>query len=103
MQVFVKDAASLAALTRLGIPHENMVGFIGHSAPENLGTILDFLHSRGIKAIVGSSRNIDLLPSPAGSYSRLVESGVDIIEADSAIHAGTEILKLWEKDSSNHY
>lgn len=89
LQVFTKDKVDFENLLRNNIPLSNVVAFVGHSYPEN-NEIFDLLHKHGVKAIVGTSRNVDIEYEEGNMslYWKLWNEKVDIIEADSALNAG---------------
>jgi len=95
LQVFAKDKKALDAIIQKGIPLNNIVAFVGHEYPED-EEIFDLLHQKNIKGIVGSSRNLDMKYAKGEKtvYADLLSKKVDIIEADSAIQTGEELLPL---------
>lgn len=97
LQVFIKDEKALNDLENNGIPLNNVVAFISHSFPED-SLILDLLHQKNVKTILGTSRNVDkeYTRGDKEAYKNLVNMNIDIIEADSAITAGMNFLELYK-------
>lgn len=95
LQVFAKDKKALDAIIQKGIPLNNVVAFVGHEYPAN-GEIFDLLHRKNVKGIVGTSRNLDMEYAKGRKtvYTDLLSKKADIIEADSAVQAGCELLEL---------
>lgn len=100
LQVFAKNEESLKKLEQKNIPFDNVVVFISHTYPED-DRIFDLLHQRNIKAIVGTSRNLDMEYARGDKkvYDNLLRKRVDIIEADSAVTAG-KALAGYLKDNT---
>lgn len=100
LQVFAKDEEALKRIERNNIPLDNVVAFVSHVYPADQ-RIFALLHQKNVKAIVGTSRNLDMefVKENNSVYASLIEEDVDIIEADSAINAGNELLKLWEEEA----
>ena len=95
MQVFAKDAEAFEKLRAAGIPLDNVVAFVSHSYPED-ASVFDLLHKANVKAIIGSSRNIDRMASGReDAYMNLLRRNVDIIEADSATAAAVVVTQTW--------
>ena len=94
IQVFIPDQEALDKLRTIGIPFDNVVGFVSHQWPEN-DQHLQKLHDLGILTILGSSRTIDQpylqgridTGESAAQYRQLAELGPGIIEADCGIEA----------------
>lgn len=101
MEVFVSNKDRVAEFEKTGIPWENVVAFVQHSRPENT-EIYDLLHERGTMAIIGTGRRHDreYLGGKKDIYDQIIADGADIIEADYAIEAGTEIKDLSPAKSS---
>lgn len=95
LQVFVKNKEAFDRLEQNDIPWTNVVAFVNHSYPEDCH-VLDLLHQRNVKAIVGTSRNLDMEYARGDKrvYDELLSKKIDIIEADSAIPAGETLIRL---------
>jgi len=101
MEVFVANKDRVAEFEKTGIPWENVVAFVQHARPEN-PEIYSLLHERGTMAIIGTGRRHDreYLQGNKDIYRQIIADGADIIEADYAIEAGSEVLKLVPAKSS---
>lgn len=97
LQVFAKDEKALNNLESNNIPLTNVVAFINHSYPED-PDILNLLHQRNVKTVLGTSRNIDkeFDRGDNKAYRKLVDMNIDIIEADNAIEAGMNFIELYK-------
>lgn len=95
LQVFAKDKKALDGIIQRGIPLNNVVAFVGHEYPAN-DEIFDLLHEKNVKGIVGTSRNLDMdyAKGKKNVYADLLSRKVDIIEADSAVQAGSALYPL---------
>jgi len=105
MEVFIPDAKQVSNFETNDIPWSNVVGFVSHNLITDTG-IFDLIHGKGVKCIVGSSRNHDIsfkkgqIKDPgelAEKYREMIRYGADIIEADLAIEAGTALTDLQKK------
>lgn len=90
MEVFVGTRAKAEEFDRLGVPWRNVVAFVGHTPPED-PSLYEFIHQRGARCIVGSSRNLDrrLLSGQVSDlaplepdYRAFLARGADLIETD---------------------
>lgn len=108
MEVFIPDAKQVENFEKNGVPWTNVVGFVSHNLITDT-RIFDFIHARGVKCIVGSSRNHDISfkkgeisdqEELAERYRKMIVEGADIIEADLAIEAGTAVSVLQKKGKS---
>ena len=103
LQVFVKNEEAFDRLVQSGIPLSNVVAFVNHAYPED-HKVLDLLHGRNVKAIVGTSRNLDMeyARGEKDAYDKLICNKVDIIEADSAVTAGKVLINFLEDNGGVH-
>ena len=64
------------------IPDRNMVAFIGTREPKK--ELIDFLHHKGIKCILGVLGNLDKKAAVRGNelYLEYINQGVDILATD---------------------
>lgn len=101
MEVFVSNKDKVADFEKTGVPWENVVAFVQHSRQEN-AEIYSLLHERGAMAIIGTGRKHDreYLGGKKDIYDLIISDGADIIEADYAIEAGSEIMDLAPAKSS---
>lgn len=95
LQVFVKNKKALDHLEQNDIPWTNVVAFVNHAYPEDYH-VLDLLHQRNVKTIVGTSRNLDIEYARGNEsiYDELLDKKIDIIEADSAVTVGKVLIRL---------
>jgi len=107
MQVFMPDRKSLDEFDKTGLPWKNIVAFVTHTEPKD-STIFNYIHSKGVLCIRGSSRTIDKqytndkisLKELINGYHKIIHSGADIIEADLGTEAGKTIEQLKSPNSS---
>ncbi len=95
LQVFVKNKEAFDRLEQNDIPWTNIVAFVNHAYPEDCH-VLDLLHQRNVKTIVGTSRNLDMeyARGDESVYDELLDKKIDIIEADSALTVGKALIRL---------
>ena len=98
LQVFAKNQEAFERLQENKIPLGNIVAFVNHAYPED-AKVLDLLHGQNVKAIVGTSRNLDMeyACGQKDVYDGLLRNKVDIIEADSAVTAGKALIHYLKK------
>jgi len=105
MEVFVPDTAQVHKFDLNGIPWENVVAFVSHNLDVD-HSVFDAVHKRGALCIAGSSRNYDIswktnrITDPdelSSKYRKMIDDGVDIIEADLAVEAGIALKALQER------
>lgn len=89
----------------LGIPDENMIAFTGVSEPET--SLYQFLHEKGIYAILGVLGNLDKKAIAKGDsiYTNFINGGADILATDRPIEAAKvlEALKPQESIKSKYF
>lgn len=108
MEVFISDRKKAEEFEKTGVPWSNVVAFVTHTKPKD-PRIFDYLHTKGVMAIRGSSRNVDKEYSEekiskkqlARAYREMVQSGTDIIEADLGVQAGEGLSELQGKAFSH--
>ena len=91
LSVSARSAADLERLASLGIPYENMVAFVGTSAPDS--TVYELFHEKKIRCILGTMGNLDRQAVARGDnmYLAYVTAGADILSTDRAREAGQAI------------
>ena len=107
MEVFIPDREAATRFEQTGVPWKNVVAFVTHQRPKDK-TICQYLHERGVMAIIGSSRTIDRAYAEdsistqqlAKGYQDILDLGADIMEADLAIEAGAALRELVAAPSS---
>lgn len=84
----------------LGIPDENMIAFTGVSEPEI--SVYQFLHEKGIYAILGVLGNLDKKAMVKGDsiYASFVNRGADILASDRPIEAAKILEGLMPQEST---
>lgn len=95
MQVFLPDSEAVARFEATGIPWENVIGFVAHTAPRE-PEIFRLISERGAMGILGTSRTIDRAYVSGGidrdemlaRYRDAIRSGAHVVEADLGIEAG---------------
>lgn len=83
LSVGISRFADYERLIEYGVPPNNMIAFVGVSAPDK--ELLDFLHKRGVRAIVGTMGNIDNSALKRGKrvYRDLYKLGADVLSTDN--------------------
>jgi glycerophosphoryl diester phosphodiesterase len=96
MEVMIPSHEKLAEFEMLGVPWRNIVAFVGHMPPRD-AALYAALHAKGVRCIVGSSRNLDrqFLSGQVDDIRKLEEGyrgflqyGADIIETDIPAQLG---------------
>ncbi len=106
MEVMVGKPENLKKLDETGVPWKNMVAFVGHNYPMDIGIIKE-IHNRGTICIQGSHRNYDRQfimgeinnEELEEGYKDIIESGIEIIEADLSLEAGRAIEPFQQKSN----
>lgn len=82
ISVSIMQVSDYERLHNLGIPDRNMVAFIGTREPKK--ELIDFLHQKGIKCILGVLGNLDKKAAVRGNelYLEYINQGVDILATD---------------------
>ncbi len=107
MEVMIPDTEALLNFERTGIPWDNVMAFITHTAVKDT-TIFTKLHERKVLCIRGSSRTLDKAYTEGKTarrqlrrqYREMVQQGTDIIETDLGIEAGEALRSFMQKKSS---
>jgi glycerophosphoryl diester phosphodiesterase len=90
LEVMMGTAARFEEFARTGVPWENVIAFVGHTATAD-SDLCRRIRERGASTMAGTSRNLDrdLLAGRASTiepqlpgYRALLASGVDVIETD---------------------
>lgn len=90
MEVFIGTRAKAEEFDSLGVPWRNVIAFVGHEPPTD-PALYDYIHRRGARCIVGTSRNLDRqvlgregadIRSLEPAYRALLGRGADLIETD---------------------
>ena len=90
MEAMITDSKKFSDFDASGIPWENIIAFLGHSAPID-EKLFSAVHDKGSRCMVGTSRNFDrnfasrlAIDSPGlrKDYDDLLGRGVDVIETD---------------------
>lgn len=110
MEVMMGKKENLDLIQQAGVPFENVVGFVSHDLPVK-SEIFEYIHSKGVMGMQGSHRNYDrqfmssklTADQLSQNYRAFVGSGVDIIEADLGIAAGTALQPLMKKSSKSKF
>lgn len=96
MEVMIPNLQKAEAFDSLGVPWRNVVAFVGHQPPADK-TLYDYIHRRGARCLVGTSRNLDKrlldgdsdnLQPHESEYRSLVDRGADLIETDIPAEIG---------------
>jgi glycerophosphoryl diester phosphodiesterase len=90
MEVMIPNREKLAEFDKLGVPWRNVVAFVGHTPPEDVG-LYEQIHARGACCIIGTSRNLDRqvigkqvadIKLLEKDYRAFLSRGADLIETD---------------------
>ena len=90
MEIFTGTLAKAEEFDALGVPWRNVIPFLGHTPPED-AALYAYIHRKGARCIVGSSRNLDrqVLKRQVGdikelepAYRACLQRGADLIETD---------------------
>jgi glycerophosphoryl diester phosphodiesterase len=108
MEVFIPNIKKAKEFEKTGVPWSNVVAFVTHNEPKDEG-IFHYLHSKGVMAIRGSSRNVDREYSDdkiskkelERAYQEMVQTGTDIIEADLGVQAGEGLNEIQQNIYQN--
>lgn len=108
MEIMMDKIEMADTFEKLNIPWSNVVAFVGHNPPISRN-IIDLIHKKNVKCIVGSSRNIDKdfiqgkidQQELSAGFHQLIHSGADIIEADLGILAIESLKNISKKGVSN--
>ncbi len=101
MEVMIPTLAKAQEFDQLGVPWRNVVGFVGHTPPED-AALYDFIHRKGACCMIGTSRNLDrkVITGEVGSikeiepgYRAFLGRGANIIETDIPVLLGTLLYK----------
>jgi glycerophosphoryl diester phosphodiesterase len=93
---------SFLAFESSGIPWSNVMAYIGPRLTSENKTIMDSLHARGVKCMIGTGPSIDKVQDPVqreSSYKDLIKGGVDIIESDLPVDVAQALFKQTTKKS----
>lgn len=101
MEVMIPTQARAEKFDTLGVPWRNVVAFVGHTPPEE-SAIYDYIHGKGVRCIVGTSRNLDRrfitdkvtdLNKLEPQYRALLRRGADLIETDLPAPLGAMLYR----------
>ncbi len=86
-EVFVSNAERLKAYEAIGIPHENMVAYIGQPKKK---AFYDLVHSKGMMVFIYTAKVMEKEKNKdtrIQSYKNTIGGGADILLSDNAIEA----------------
>jgi glycerophosphoryl diester phosphodiesterase len=77
----------------LGIQDNQMIAFVGTREPNT--DLCNFLHSKGIRCILGTLGNLDKMAEARGDqwYQTFVRQGADVLSTDRPLEAWNAIKK----------
>ncbi|WP_369047972.1 glycerophosphodiester phosphodiesterase family protein [Tenacibaculum sp. UWU-22] len=94
MEVFIPTLEKAKEFEKTGVPWKNVIAFITHQKPED-DSVINYLHTKDVLCIVGSSRTVDVqytkdndIDKLNQGYESILQTGADIIEANLGILAG---------------
>jgi glycerophosphoryl diester phosphodiesterase len=96
MEVMIPNREKAAEFDKLGIPWRNVVAFVGHVPPEDIG-LYEMIHAKGANCMIGTSRNLDKqiingqvadIKALEPGYREFMKRGADIIETDIPVPLG---------------
>lgn len=97
MEIMVGDSKRFDAFEKTGVPWKNVIAFVGHTPPQDVG-LCERIHAKGASCMAGSSRNIDRqflskqvvdMGAIEPDYRALLALGVDVIETDIPREVGS--------------
>ena len=91
LSVSARSVPDLMRLHDLGIPFENMVAFVGTSAPDS--TVYQAFHDRKVRCILGTMGNLDRQAVAQGDskYQDYILAGADILSTNRVKEAGLAV------------
>lgn len=93
--VFVKTPKALSAYEKAGIPHQQMMAYIGPDIKPENQELYQLLHAKGIRCMISAASTYDKLTSPeerAAAYQAIVKDGADVLESDLPIEVSEAIF-----------
>lgn len=99
MEVMIPNREKAAEFDTLGIPWRNVVAFVGHVPPEDVG-LYEMIHAKGANCMIGTSRNLDKqvisgrvkdIKELEPAYRAFMKRGADLIETDIPVALGPMI------------
>jgi glycerophosphoryl diester phosphodiesterase len=99
MEVMIPNREKAAEFDTLGIPWRNVVAFVGHVPPEDIG-LYEMIHAKGANCMIGTSRNLDKqvisgrvkdIKELEPAYRDFMKRGADLIETDIPVALGPMI------------
>jgi glycerophosphoryl diester phosphodiesterase len=96
MEVMIPNREKAAEFETLGIPWRNVVAFVGHVPPEDVG-LYEMIHAKGANCMIGTSRNLDKqfisgqvkdIKELEPAYHAFLKRGADLIETDIPVALG---------------
>jgi glycerophosphoryl diester phosphodiesterase len=96
MEVMIPNRQKAAEFDTLGIPWRNVVAFVGHVPPEDVG-LYEMIHAKGANCMIGTSRNLDKqfmsgqvkdIKELEAAYRAFLKRGADVIETDIPVALG---------------
>jgi len=108
LEVMMGKPENVQKLDKSPVPWENVIAFVGHDYPKNPNVIKE-IHNRGAMCIQGSHRIYDrefisgeiTEEELLNGYQNILNSGIDIIEADLSLEAGKAIKPFQQKEKSS--
>jgi len=93
---FVKTPKALISYEKAGIPHQQMMAYIGPDIKPENQELYKLLHAKGIRCMISAASTYDRLTSPeerAAAYQAIVKDGADVLESDLPIEV-SEAIKI---------
>jgi len=101
MEVMIPNREKAAEFDNLGVPWSNVIAFVGHVPPEDLG-LYEAIHAKGACCMIGTSRNLDRqlnsgqvadIEQLQPGYRAFLARGADVIETDIPAQLGPLLYK----------
>ena len=96
MEVMIPTVEKAEEFEKTGVPWKNVIAFVGHNLPEDI-KLYEFIHSKGVLCMAGSSRNVDRkyltgsitdFNSLKSEYDDFLNKGIDLVETDVPVNLG---------------
>ncbi|GAB1463303.1 glycerophosphodiester phosphodiesterase family protein [Pedobacter sp.] len=99
-EIFVSNEEKLKQYEATGIPHENMVAYVGQPKKKSF---YNLLHSKGMMIFVYTAKVMEKEKDEEirmQSYKKTITSGVDILLSDRALEAYDAVKEFYPKTST---
>lgn len=91
---FVKTPNDLKPYEEAGIPHNQMIAYIGPDIKPSNQQMYTLLHAKGIRCMISSAPTYDKLTTKeerAAAYRAIIKDGADVLESDLPIEVSEAV------------